>query len=57
MNNLLVGDDTSALWSWLGKPFGSRQLTKGARIANYRISRHRRIVENTIGSQKTQDGS
>ena len=49
LHYFLLGDDAFALMPWMVKPYTSRQLTREERIVNYRISRVRRVVQNTFG--------
>ena len=49
LHYLLLGDDTFTLMPWMVKPYSRRQLTREERIANYRISRGRRVVEKSFG--------
>lgn len=46
---VFVGDEAFALKDNFMKPFPQRNLTREERVFNYRLSRARRIVENTFG--------
>lgn len=45
----LLGDDAFSLTTNLMKPYPSSGLTSQQRVFNYRLSRGRRIIENTFG--------
>ena len=46
---LPAGGRCLCLMPWLVKPYSRRQLTREERIANNRISRGRRVIENSFG--------
>ena len=46
---VFVGDDAFALRENFMKPYGQTGLTGEQRIFNYRLSRARRVVENSFG--------
>jgi hypothetical protein len=49
MPYFVIGDDAFALQTWMMKPHAMRHLSKEERIFNYRLSRARRIIENSFG--------
>lgn len=46
---VFIGDQAFPLMNNLMKPFAHRQITHSKKIFNYRLSRARRVVENTFG--------
>lgn len=54
LNFVFVADEAFALNEHLMKPFPVRMLTWERRVFNYRLSRARRIVENTFGILSNQ---
>ncbi|XP_015747625.1 PREDICTED: uncharacterized protein LOC107327399 [Acropora digitifera] len=46
---VIVGDDIFGLENYFMKPYPGRGLTESRQVFNYRLSRCRRIIENTFG--------
>ena len=46
---VFVGNEAFALRKDLLKPFSQKQLTNERRVFNYRLSRARKVTENTFG--------
>ena len=50
LHYFLLDDDAFALMPWMVKPYSRRQLTREERIANYSISKGRRVIEMPLKS-------
>lgn len=44
-----MGDDIFGLKTWMQRPFPGRNILENQRIFNYRLSRARKVIENTFG--------
>lgn len=47
--HIFVGDETFPLKLYMMRPYSKRQLGDAERVFNYRLSRARRVIENTFG--------
>ncbi|KXJ17332.1 hypothetical protein AC249_AIPGENE16320 [Exaiptasia diaphana] len=45
----IAGDEAFGLKPWLQRPYPGKNMTERQRIFNYRISRARRVIENSFG--------
>ena len=47
--NFIVGDEAFPMKSYLMRPYPGKNLTHEEKVFNYRLSRARRVIENTFG--------